>query len=1106
MRAGLITGIEALRLQGIPTEELSLTRESQRELHNMAGNAMSTTVVGAAIVSGLIAAMCALPRGSGVRAQTPPALSNSGFYYGLDRGDGLQLIEKTISTCIIETMPAKTLMNLAAETVAQCLCEGFTNFANQDLLVCKSCNYTACKNCRGKPYHVFVESKLSLRTNPFVFTTVMKRVLHMCFHLSEIFEDFKLPTCTMPTLDVYWDTIQQSTQEELRFSEIKRSHQEWIMVFNSSTACLKLKVSSSSIKWLYYAKPLKTWPCNSKERKMLEYPVACMNVEGEDLIKGQWKVRWPDIRTLDIIMTQSHDVQRVPGWRAKQGLPEFLSDRVPMGFSVSTNGQLPKIDGNYTHLPDCGTACNLLYVQGSASGSPMYFFLDPSPFGDPKEDRFVFSRDPRRVVPGQTRPVAASIGQINVTQWLLSSVNRETFKGARDQWWLKTTAKLTPINKDIAITSPAQHFEPLQTVSMRGSQNCTDKLTPVLTCTVPGVKPTRGAWKSGPWLEVTNAWQSDVFSSAAWVTSRCADLDGLFNERRFLNLQNLGTECKTCAPKPIQLKWKCEGAVYQPYEDPKGAKDHEAAIKNRPKGIVAFTRLDPQGQGNLLLGIHVTTLAHQALASLLSAGRFENGVPLLAGSHQDQPEVSWALDTQYSTDIEMPRTLFSLKNNQDDPEMNHVFKHADKGSFDIGADDAWPPELRPEQARSLHWMINQESPNAEPFVEEETEEMLFPPLGWRMDTRAARKRQIWGGIIADGVGYGKTITTLALIESQKAPHPVAALNGRISLKATLILVTAGTLPQWHSEATRFLGRNATVLVFKDLSSLKKSSVAEFKAADLIIAPHALITGLTYLDRFSQFAALPAAPASSRSRAFAAWADFANARTAQHIAELQASCFPKVFGSELSRRRGYAELDKDLHERVPCKGRASDQAARKGSNLSDQAAGEGSNPTDQAAAEGSNPNDQAATEGSNPMAGGNEEPSKKRKLDENEQELRFPEKSSDPFNLNKAKSLDDICGPLFEMFEYHRLVVDEFTYLTSKDRVSIDALRSPRKWCLSGTPPLEDFSDIKRMASAVGVHLGRDDPDKKTMAARNVRELQKEQTSTRIMKLFRASCG
>ena len=53
-RGGPLVGVEALSLQGIPVEDLLLTRESENQMSDLAGNAMTTTVVGACMLSALI--------------------------------------------------------------------------------------------------------------------------------------------------------------------------------------------------------------------------------------------------------------------------------------------------------------------------------------------------------------------------------------------------------------------------------------------------------------------------------------------------------------------------------------------------------------------------------------------------------------------------------------------------------------------------------------------------------------------------------------------------------------------------------------------------------------------------------------------------------------------------------------------------------------------------------------------------------------------------------------------------------------------------------------------------------------------------------------------
>jgi len=53
-RGGPVIGLETLKLQGLPVEDLLLTRESMAQLQDFAGNAMTSTVVGASILSGFL--------------------------------------------------------------------------------------------------------------------------------------------------------------------------------------------------------------------------------------------------------------------------------------------------------------------------------------------------------------------------------------------------------------------------------------------------------------------------------------------------------------------------------------------------------------------------------------------------------------------------------------------------------------------------------------------------------------------------------------------------------------------------------------------------------------------------------------------------------------------------------------------------------------------------------------------------------------------------------------------------------------------------------------------------------------------------------------------
>jgi hypothetical protein len=84
---------------------------------------------------------------------------------------------------------------------------------------------------------------------------------------------------------------------------------------------------------------------------------------------------------------------------------------------------------------------------------------------------------------------------------------------------------------------------------------------------------------------------------------------------------------------------------------------------------------------------------------------------------------------------------------------------------------------------------------------------------------------------------------------------------------------------------------------------------------------------------------------------------------------------------------------------------------------------------------------------------------------------------DPRGLNGLRDVRKIKCPPFELFHFERVVVDEFTYLphASRERVVVTkGLSCGARWCLSGTPPVGSFDDVRGIADFVGVYLGAPD--------------------------------
>jgi hypothetical protein len=70
---------------------------------------------------------------------------------------------------------------------------------------------------------------------------------------------------------------------------------------------------------------------------------------------------------------------------------------------------------------------------------------------------------------------------------------------------------------------------------------------------------------------------------------------------------------------------------------------------------------------------------------------------------------------------------------------------------------------------------------------------------------------------------------------------------------------------------------------------------------------------------------------------------------------------------------------------------------------------------------------------------------------------------DPWGLKGLRDVRKIKCPPFELFHFERVVVDEFTYLPQASReraVVTNGLSCGARWCLSGTPPVGSFDDVR----------------------------------------------
>eukprot|EP00957_Ditylum_brightwellii_P044118 3347797-Ditylum_brightwellii.AAC.1 len=145
-----------------------------------------------------------------------------------------------------------------------------------------------------------------------------------------------------------------------------------------------------------------------------------------------------------------------------------------------------------------------------------------------------------------------------------------------------------------------------------------------------------------------------------------------------------------------------------------------------------------------------------------------------------------------------------------------------------------PYKLYERQQKAVTKMCSIEDGNTL-FEELEMSEQEMPgSAGWSLIAKATRETKISGGVIADAIGAGKTVISIAIIVRgiEKARHSRSFPN---QSSATLVVVPPGLIDQWKSEIRKFAPSMKVISVY-DYGSIGKIRVKDMIEADVVICP------------------------------------------------------------------------------------------------------------------------------------------------------------------------------------------------------------------------------------------------------------------------------
>ncbi|ABO95686.1 predicted protein [Ostreococcus lucimarinus CCE9901] len=1092
-RGGPLVGIEALSLQGIPVDDLLLTRESENQMSDLAGNAMTTTVVGACMLAAMTLMTDNLAAKKHKTARRALLLDDDSKESSQTMQGSLTVVQAAAAkkTEVVgqdklvkrpldlgmKPVGMKELLSKANRSARLCVCEGETGTTDADsLVICRDCSHTCCIKCCGRPEHNY-EKHVVDRILPEDFKEDLKNSLPMHMKLDVSSAKFTKPKELLGKVwDDWMDAIKAIGEADFLFRGMKRTN-VWRVYYSCASedkVRLELRIAPNAAEWLIFVDPSikKGKPEEFHERPLMR---MLLDKSAKSVLDGTWEFFSPEYAAVPVILEGKGELE--DSWQIKLGMltnsklngdvnwPEERWTQYEVKLKDPKNATEfdRSITGTYQLYDKCDAAQSSLHkrIGGPQNGREMYFFMDPRRNQKGEFDYFVFADNHRRLMYGEDRMETAHLDFRNLGQPPSGDRFRPSDKKVVEHM-AHTFGKWTALPQKVALMPAVVQnavvlTPPVNAVPTQGEDSCS-KAVAIMRCSVPLSSVDVDLWPENGYTTVRLDKSHATFQRLEWFTSRMelpkvVEKWNQLSDDHALSCDKFA--CSRCAPTPPTLLWSRQvgSQKIQAREDPLQASKYEQALKCRPEPfVVQWTR--EKTTGNLMIAGNPATLVHRALALVAPSG--------VRGIESKAPHMSWRIVRHDDRPMDNFGE-FELKSNRHDKQVAQPPNWSKK----------YP--LRPEQLRSLGWMVQQEI-NETPFVEEEICEKLLPALGLRMDGKAEVSKVIRGGIVADQVGYGKTAISIGVILANQLKFPtpkqakVDAPVKAIPTKATLVIAPSQLLRQWPREVEKFSARGSlNTVVLKTMSDLNSLTAREVMEADVVIVATTLFRSSLYFERLAQLAGRPSLPdpkSSSQARHFTSVYKDTVASLEDQVMRLTDK---KLGVAEVAK---HTPTKKTPTKKTPMKSpiRASARNTPRKSYAEDD-----SMETDD---EISDWDDDESLDGSESEEFVKEKSTPKRKRIVKQRSMEIDaDGNKDHWGLESAQAeydWRDIKSVPVELFHWRRVIVDEFTYLKPSDKAVVMGLQSESRWCLSGTPPVGDFADIKGTAALLGINLGSDE--------------------------------
>ncbi|KAH6690636.1 hypothetical protein F5X68DRAFT_260037 [Plectosphaerella plurivora] len=897
-----ISGTEALGLQGVPMDRVSTSVETQNQLHDLAGNAMTTTVVGTALLMALISEQKAVRSNDAleelglqpISGEVP--LQDRLFSMTLSKrnrprtitSDIIEDKDTTFSTSKFDPKILDILRRLHPLIRRYCICRGYRKQnPGINLKVCSVCDEVRCESCAGNPKHVLydhtVHATIPAEHVPMILRGLLpgRLLLHgmrvadaeRWVNASLVANKFRFQDGSQ---ERYLDRVAQfvcGAFSDLHYMDDISLEDEVTINFRSNRSTIRLVIGAHRLTWLIFSREdlvVSVFENEDEEENVLGVvsrlqPMARCEINYSTRNRSiipqphEFQLHMPGTSkiTLDLAPGNGHMEIDIANW--------WKSGFYDLSF----------IEGGYAFSSECSTPLGLLYSLHTPSGNRKAFlYLDSHPTR-PEEGRWIIATTIAKQCSSTHRQIICTFPKdFEMPQEGDKAVSVECVV---DGCWVRLNkpemgmaVEWHPENEWVApVGDLYRHFPDVQqrpvgllhfNLQVEDLRYDDPVFKYIWDCRNPpfrAANPRKDTNRS--WIRVPETYQMNALAlvkHALHLITRSPTTDEWYVDVADVsNFQALDKDSQLpqAYHRWIPLPKGHKGA--NTFNDPDSIMASKEKYASRPLPIEIDVRLDIADHEHVLdfrISFNPTALAHQAWMALPHDG-FERGIRRQA-THESRLGVR--VDVRVK-----PACLKTLR------PFTNVF-HMKRPKLEKDAFGSKPRSfaktghtLYPAQQRTLEWMLSKENVG-EKFMEQEIVEHNISSSDMRIVAFAKTANRARGGVLGHDVGFGKTIVTLALIDRKsEGTMRQLSIDERISwtgqrhihLKGTLILCPPQIVKQWKSEAHKFLGRSWNVLTISKESEIDK---AELEAADIIILNSNILCKPSYLRDFTRMTGGP----------------------------------------------------------------------------------------------------------------------------------------------------------------------------------------------------------------------------------------------------------